>query len=273
MTANHVSVRADEYGRSQTREQSAGMMTRICRRDRPRRGVVRQAVDAGQLSASTGAGPHAVGRGCRRTTPAIATPLSRWGAQWLASMLMPGRMLGLFEPSSKAVDSTSKAKPVPRWWTCFIARCQLSTTDGLRALSKDRPISSASAEHLQKVGDNRACGERWMGPRSPTKEISCAPTTFMKSLPGNAGRRRGRAPGQFDRIRLMSSDAGIVALVFHVSIGSVCQPPPGTNQHLTRVRSLILGQRRCHWRRGFVCGSRRTVGDREAISIKFSALA
>lgn len=70
-----------------------------------------------------------------------------------------GVSLGLFEPSSKAVDEhLKKAKAGVTLKVDLLHRAVpvVRTPDGLRALSKDRPISAASVErYLQgKFGEN-----------------------------------------------------------------------------------------------------------------------
>ena len=61
-----------------------------------------------------------------------------------------GVSLGLFEPSSEAVDeSLQKAKAGTTRHVDLLHRAVpvMSTADGLRAVSKDRPISPSSVEH------------------------------------------------------------------------------------------------------------------------------
>ncbi len=70
-----------------------------------------------------------------------------------------GVSLGLFEPSSEAVDERlQKAKAGTALRVDLLHRAVpvMSTPDGLRAVSKDRPISPASVEHylVSKFGDN-----------------------------------------------------------------------------------------------------------------------
>ena len=73
-----------------------------------------------------------------------------------------GVSLGLFEPSSKAVDEhLKKAKSGA---TLKVDVPVVRTPDGLRAINKDRPISSASVErYLQgKFGENLGHARRAM---------------------------------------------------------------------------------------------------------------
>jgi hypothetical protein len=79
-----------------------------------------------------------------------------------------GVSLGLFEPSSKAVDDhLKKAKPEATLKVDLLHRAVpvVRTPDGLRALSKDRPISPESVDrYLQsKFGDDLEATRRVMG--------------------------------------------------------------------------------------------------------------
>ena len=78
-----------------------------------------------------------------------------------------GVSLGLFEPSSKAVDDhLKKAKTGATLKVDLLHRAVpvVRTPDGLRALSKDRPISSASVgRYLEaKFGDDLGAARRAM---------------------------------------------------------------------------------------------------------------
>jgi len=78
-----------------------------------------------------------------------------------------GVSLGLFEPSSKAVDDhLKKAKRGVQLKVDLLHRAVpvVRTPEGLRALSKDRPISPASVEHYLEVkfGDDLAATRRAM---------------------------------------------------------------------------------------------------------------
>jgi len=78
-----------------------------------------------------------------------------------------GISVGLFEPSAEAVDERlQKAKAGTTLHVDLLHRAVpvLSTADGLRAVSKDRPISPASVEHYleSKFGDNLGSAMRAM---------------------------------------------------------------------------------------------------------------
>jgi hypothetical protein len=78
-----------------------------------------------------------------------------------------GVSLGLFKPSSKALDEhlkKAKTGATPKVGLLNRAIPVVRTPDGLRALSKDRPISSASVErYLQsKFGENLGSVRRAM---------------------------------------------------------------------------------------------------------------
>lgn len=91
-----------------------------------------------------------------------------------------GVSLGLFEPSSKAVDDhLKKAKRGATLKVDLLHRAVpvARTPDGLRALSKDRPISPASVErYLEgKFGDGLGPAQRAMGKLArslPRREIT-----------------------------------------------------------------------------------------------------
>jgi hypothetical protein len=110
-----------------------------------------------------------------------------------------GVSLGLFEPSSKAVDEhLKKAKAGATLKVDLLHRAVpvVRTPDGLRALSKDRPISAASVErYLQgKFGENLEAVRRAMEnlARSlPRQEIALrAYRLYEEFSPGNPGRRQ-----------------------------------------------------------------------------------
>jgi len=91
-----------------------------------------------------------------------------------------GVSLGLFEPSSEAVDERlKKAKAGTTLRVDLPQRAVpvMSTPDGLRAVSKDRRISPASVEHYlgNKFGDNLGSAMRAMvklAQSMPTEEIA-----------------------------------------------------------------------------------------------------
>jgi hypothetical protein len=91
-----------------------------------------------------------------------------------------GVSLGLFEPSSKAVDDhLKKAKRGAALKVDLLHRAVpvVRTPEGLRALSKDRPISPASVErYLEgKFGDDLGSARRAMGKLArslPRREIA-----------------------------------------------------------------------------------------------------
>ncbi len=91
-----------------------------------------------------------------------------------------GVSLGLFEPSSKAVDDhLKKAKAGAKLKVDLLHRAVpvVRTSDGLRALSKDRPISPESVEHYLegKFGDDLEAARRTMAKLArslPRREIA-----------------------------------------------------------------------------------------------------
>ena len=90
-----------------------------------------------------------------------------------------GVSLGLFEPSSKAVDDhLKKAKAGAKLKVDLLHRAVpvVRTSDGLRALSKDRPISPESVHYLEgKFGDDLEAARRTMAKLArslPRREIA-----------------------------------------------------------------------------------------------------
>jgi len=123
-----------------------------------------------------------------------------------------GVSLGLFEPSSKAVDEHLKqAKAGATLKVDLLHRAVpvIRTPDGLRALSKDRPISPASVErYLQgKFGENLRPVRRAMeqlARSSPPREIAARAyhlyEEFRPEIP--AGVRGWGAAGELDLDRI-----------------------------------------------------------------------
>jgi hypothetical protein len=119
-----------------------------------------------------------------------------------------GVSLGLFEPSSKAVDEhLDKAKAGATLKVDLLHRAVpvVRTPDGLRALSKDRPISSASVErYLQgKFGDDLELARRAMEKLArslPPRELAVRAyhlyEQFRPEIP--AGVRGWGAAGELD---------------------------------------------------------------------------
>jgi hypothetical protein len=97
-----------------------------------------------------------------------------------------GVSLGLFEPSSKALDEhLQKAKAGATLRVDLMQRAVpvTSTPDGLRAVSKDRPISPDGVErYLEgKFGEQLAAARRAM-------------VKLARSMPGRGNRRAGLSP-------------------------------------------------------------------------------
>ena len=127
-----------------------------------------------------------------------------------------GVSLGLFEPSSKTVDEhlkKSKAGATLKVDLLHRAVPVIRTPDGLRALSKDRPISPASVERylVSKFGDDLGAVRRAMAKvaRSlPRGEIGARAyrlyEEFRPEIP--AGVRGWGAAGklQLDRIEALA---------------------------------------------------------------------
>ena len=101
-----------------------------------------------------------------------------------------GVALGLFEPSSKKVDDhLKKAKRGATLKVDLLHRAVpvVRTPEGLRALSKDRPISPASVErYLEgKFGDNLGAARRAMGKLArslPRREIAARAYRFYEQF-------------------------------------------------------------------------------------------
>ncbi len=111
-----------------------------------------------------------------------------------------GVSLGLFEPSSKAVDEhLKKAKAGATLKVDLLHRAVpvVSTPDGLRALSKDRPISAASVErYLQgKFAENLEAVRRAMesshAQAIPAAKAFRAVAIFLRELAKNAEQLTG----------------------------------------------------------------------------------
>ena len=123
-----------------------------------------------------------------------------------------GVSLGLFEPSSKAVDEhLKKAKAGATMKVDLLHRAVpvVRTPDGFRALSKDQPISSASVErYLQgKFGANLGPARRAMEQLArslPPREIAARAyhlyEQFRPEIP--AGVRGWGAAGELDLDRI-----------------------------------------------------------------------
>lgn len=123
-----------------------------------------------------------------------------------------GVSLGLFEPSSKEVDEhLKKAKAGATLKVDLFHRAVpvVRTPDGLRAVSKDRPISSASVERylLGKFGENlnrvRSAMEK-LARSLPPREIASRAyhlyEEFRPEIP--AGVRGWGAAGELDLDRI-----------------------------------------------------------------------
>jgi hypothetical protein len=123
-----------------------------------------------------------------------------------------GVSLGLFEPSSKVVDDhLKKAKRGAALKVDLLHRAVpvVRTTDGLRALSKDRPVSPASVErYLEgKFGDDLGAARRAMAKLArslPRQEIAARAyrlyEQFRPEIP--AGVRGWGAAGKLDLDRI-----------------------------------------------------------------------
>jgi hypothetical protein len=123
-----------------------------------------------------------------------------------------GVSLGLFEPSSKAIDEhleKAKAGAVLKVSLLHRAVPVVRTPDGLRALSKDRPISAVSVErYLQgKFGENLEAVRREMEKLArslPPQEIALRAyrlyEEFRPEIP--AGVRGWGAAGELDLDRI-----------------------------------------------------------------------
>lgn len=123
-----------------------------------------------------------------------------------------GVSLGLFEPSSKAVDDhLEKAKAGATLKVDLLHRAVpvVRTPDGLRALSKDRPMSPASVERylLSKFGENLKAMRRAMEKLArslPPQELTLRAyhlyEEFRPEIP--AGVRGWGAAGKLDLDRI-----------------------------------------------------------------------
>ena len=122
--------------------------------------------------------------------------------------LNKGVSLGLFEPSSKAVDEhLQKAKTGTTLHVDLMHRAVpvTSTAEGLRALSKDRPITPASVERYleSKFGENLGSARRAMAKLAnslPPAEIAARAyhlyEEFRPAIP--AGVKGWGAAGELD---------------------------------------------------------------------------
>lgn len=128
-----------------------------------------------------------------------------------------GVSLGLFEPSSKAVDERlQKAKVGTTLHVDLLRRAVpvVKTAAGLRAVSNDRPISSASVERYlkSKFGENLGSARRAMAKLvnslPPAEIAACAYQLYEEFRPAiPAGVKGWGAAGELnlDHIEALSS--------------------------------------------------------------------